>query len=424
MAFRFVHAADIHLDSPLRSLALRDSALAELIGNATRRAFVGIVDLCLAEEVDALVLAGDLYDGDQTSMKTARFLAEQLQRLHEAGIRVYIVRGNHDALSRITRELVLPDSVKVFGGRAEAVPVDLSGGGPAVVVHGLSFAQPHAPDSLLARYRMPVEGAVNVGILHTSLAGAAGHDPYAPCSVADLQATGYRYWALGHIHKRSVTEGSCTIVMPGNPQGRDVNEAGPRSVTLARIDDSGSIHVEERRTSIAQFERVDVDVTGVVDWRDLPDALAHALAHARQDVLSGHLVARLRLIGRTSLDWRIRSNLDLVKTEADLRAAEIGTCTVEKLEVDCQSPRAEGTPAADPISELRRLIDGEIAGSSAFLKEAAEIGAELKAQLPPECRDLLGTDEASFKERLADLTREGADDVLARLRARTPAGES
>ena len=108
MAYRFVHAADIHLNSPLRSLALRDAELAELIGNSTRRAFVTIVDLCLDEQVDALLLAGDLHDGDQTSMKTARFLAEQIRRLHEAGIRVFVIRGNHDALLCITKELELP----------------------------------------------------------------------------------------------------------------------------------------------------------------------------------------------------------------------------------------------------------------------------------------------------------------------------
>ena len=99
MVYRFVHAADVHLDSPLRSLALCDPDLAELIGNATRRAFVTVVDLCLNEQVDALLLAGDLYDGEQTSMKTARFLAEQIRRLDEAGVRVFIIRGNHDAMS-------------------------------------------------------------------------------------------------------------------------------------------------------------------------------------------------------------------------------------------------------------------------------------------------------------------------------------
>ena len=109
MAFRFVHTADVHLDLPPATLSLRDPELAELIGGATRRAFVGVIDLCLAEQVDALLIAGDLYDGEQTSMNTARFLADQLRRLDKAGVKTFVIRGNHDAESRITRELTLPE---------------------------------------------------------------------------------------------------------------------------------------------------------------------------------------------------------------------------------------------------------------------------------------------------------------------------
>ena len=194
-AFRFVHAADIHLDSPLRSLALRDPDLADLIGNATRRAFTRIIDICIDEQVDALILAGDLYDGDQTSMKTARFLAEELKRLDEVGVRTFVVRGNHDATSRVTKELTFPESVKVYGGRAEAVMIERARGELPIAVHGLSFAQPQAPESLLTKYKSAVEGTANIGILHTSLAGSSGHDPYAPCSIVDL---------AHHIHEACV----------------------------------------------------------------------------------------------------------------------------------------------------------------------------------------------------------------------------
>jgi len=423
MAFRFVHAADIHLDSPLRSLALRDPELADLIGNATRQAFTGIIDLCLAEEVDALFLAGDLYDGDQTSMKTARYFANQLHRLDQAGIRVLIVRGNHDALSRITKELVLPDSVKVFSGRAEAIPVEGAAGEPRVVIHGLSFAQPHAPDSLLGRYKPPIEGAVNVGILHTSLAGAPGHDPYAPCSVADLRATGFRYWALGHVHKRFVADGPCTIVMPGNPQGRDINEAGARSVTLGTIADDGSIRIEERRTSVAQFERTVVDAGGLADWRELIATIAKALEKTRASVAAGHLVVRLQIVGKTPLAWHMRSDLDLLRTEVEHRAAATGACSVEKLEIDCQPPDVSPVSPSDPIAELRRLIESEIVGSDAFQQDAIEIGEELRGQLPQECRHLFGADEAGLKSFVLSLAQEGADDVLARLHAQAKAGQ-
>lgn len=242
MPFRFVHTADIHLDSPLRSLALRNPDLAELVGDASRQALIAIVDLCLEEQVDALIIAGDLYDGDQTSMKTARFLGGQLARLDEAGIRTYLIKGNHDALSKIARELVMPETVKIFGGLAEALEV--TAGSLPVAIHGLSFAKPQAPESLLPKYRPPVSGAVNIGIMHTSLAGSAGHDVYAPCNVLDLHASGFDYWALGHIHQRTQHAGTATVIMPGMPQGRDINEAGAKTVSLVTIADDRTITVE------------------------------------------------------------------------------------------------------------------------------------------------------------------------------------
>jgi DNA repair protein SbcD/Mre11 len=416
MPYRFVHAADIHLDSPLRSLALRDPELAEIIGNATRQAFAGIVDLCLTEQVDALLLAGDLYDGDQTSMKTARFLADQLRRLHEASIKVFIIRGNHDALSRITRELTLPGSVTLFGGRAGAIEVERANTDFPVTIHGLSFAQPHAPDSLLGRYRQPSEGVVNIALMHTSLGGAPGHDRYAPCSIADLDASGFDYWALGHIHRRSVVQGRCTIVMPGMPQGRDIGESGAKSVTLVTVADDRSIDVEERFTSIAQFESVPIDLSGVETWEDMVAIIATEVGLARKQVKSEHLVARLHFTGATPLAWRMRRDRDLLWEEAAHRAHVIGKSWIEKIEIDCRAPGADSDVNADPVIELRRLIDEEVVRSDAYRTEIAGIAIELRNQLPPECRDLLGSED-SFDGEIDALGRDGAEDVLARMHA-------
>jgi exonuclease SbcD len=424
MPYRFVHAADIHLDSPLRSLALRDPELAELIGNATRRAFVGIVDLCLAEQVDALLLAGDLYDGDQTSMKTARFLAEQLRRLHEAGIQAFVIRGNHDALSRITKELTFPeDTVRLFGGRADAIAVDRPAAGFAVSVHGISFARAHAPESLLPRFKPPTEGAVNIALMHTSLAGAPGHDPYAPCALTDLDAAGFDYWALGHIHKRSVAQGRCAVVMAGMPQGRDINESGAKSVTLVTIADDRSVRVEERVTSVAQFELVSVDVTGIADWGDMVAAMTRMLRSVRDQVQSEHLVARLRFTGATELAWRLRRDRDLLQAEAADRAFVIGKSWIDKVEIDCRAPGVVAGPVADPVAELRRLVATVVVRSDAYQAEVVEIAHELRAQLPPECRIMLGVDEEAFKAVVVELVNEGAEDVLARLHARADSGE-
>lgn len=411
MAFRFVHTADLHLDSPLRSLALREAGLAELIGNASRTVLSRIVDLCLSEAVQALVIAGDLYDGAQTSMKTARFLAQEMERLAAAGIPVFVIRGNHDALSKITRELVLPETVKVFTGRAEVVETEWNG--HAVAVHGISFSNPQAPDSLLDRFRPPVAGAFNIGLLHTSLGGAPGHDPYAPCTLADLQRTGFDYWALGHIHQRTAYPGSPTVVMPGNPQGRDIGEAGAKSVTLVTVDDAGTVALEARELAVARFERLPVPCGGLTDWSELVEALKQALKAAPRDFAAEHLIVRPMLEGASPLAWQARRDADLLLAEAQSLAERQGALWIDKLEVALDRG-AEARPGG-AVGELAGLID-----DSAPAPDDPAVQAELDLllkHLPKELRSLAGDTEAAVAATLRDEMTRGALDLLARLDA-------
>ncbi len=367
------------------------------------------------------MIAGDLYDGEQTSMKTARFLADQLQRLDMAGIRVFVIRGNHDALSKITQELVLPPGVKLYRGRGEAVAIERARGEVPIVVHGLSFAKPQAPDSLLPGYKPPVADAVNIGLLHTSLAGAPGHDVYAPSSLADLHGHGFDYWALGHVHQRaahaaSARAGGPMVVMAGMPQGRDINEAGPKSVSLVTVGDDRSITVEERPTSIAEFRRVAVDGSGLSDWSDLVAAIARALAVARTETRSPHLVARVEISGATPLAWRMRRDADLLKAEADRAASRLGDAHVEKLVLGVDNP-VVSSDDADPLVELARFVGGDVLGQPAFRAGLGDWAAQMSGQLPVELRDLFGADQASVDDMLARLAAEGAEEVLARLEA-------
>nr|WP_316655394.1 DNA repair exonuclease [uncultured Gellertiella sp.] len=415
MAFRFIHTADIHLDSPLRSLSLRNPELASLIGDATRQAFVRIIDIALDEQVDALVIAGDLYDGEQTSMKTARFLATQLQRLDQAGIRTFVIRGNHDALSKVTQELVLPPSVKLFGGRAEAV--ELMGGGLPLAFHGISFARPQAPESLLPKFRAPVADAVNIGILHTSLAGAPGHDPYAPCTASDLHGFGFDYWALGHIHQRSHHAGPKTVVMPGMPQGRDINEAGPKSLSLVTVHADRRISVEERLTSVAEFCRVSVDVSSASDWRDLIGLIGGKLEQARENTRSEHMVARVRLTGATGLSFQLRRDLDLLQQDIEHRAEGIGRSFVEKLELAVTAPATASPGSGDPVAELGHLLRDEILTRHGFREDIREMIIELRDGLPREARGFSGASDAELDAFIETLLCESGEDIIALMSA-------
>ncbi|OHV72132.1 DNA repair exonuclease [Ensifer sp. LCM 4579] len=423
MPFRFVHTADLHLDSPLRSLALRNADLADLVRNATRDALARIVDLCLAEAVDALLIAGDLYDGTQTSMNTALFLAGELRRLDEAGIRTFIIRGNHDAQSQVTRELTLPTSVHIFSGRSKPVLAKTLESGRPVHIHGMSFADPHAPESLLPHFQSPVTGGINIGMLHTSLAGSAGHDPYAPCSVADLEGHGFDYWALGHIHQRQVHSRKPCIVMPGMPQGRDINEAGVKGVTLVTIDEDGDLFLDERPIGTAVFERLRVDLTGVADWRGMLDMVGRKLSLLRHGLPANNVIVRASLSGTTSLAWRLRRDADLLEAEIANIATALGGCWIEKVEILCREGRNdEGRPGADPMGELSALVEGDVLPAFAFRSEMKSVAEELLQQLPAELRSLLATDEGGFDELVRDAALAGSADVLSHLHGRS-AGE-
>ena len=409
MSFRFVHTADIHLDSPLKSLAMRDKGLAEVVGNATRSTFRRIVDLCVAEDVQALLIAGDLYDGSQTSMKTARFLAQEMERLAAASIPVFAIRGNHDAASKITRELTLPDNVTVFPGKTEVIETEWNG--HSVAVHGISFRDPHAPDTLLDRFGPALQGAFNIGILHTSLGGVQGHDPYAPCTLADLQATGFDYWALGHIHQRAIHPGTTTVVMPGIPQGRDIGEAGNKSVTLVSVADDGSLEMEERHLATAQFERLPVECRQLSDWPDLIEALKHALQSARREHDGEHLIVRPVLTGATPLAWRAGRDLDLLHAEAQNVAEQIGTLWIDKIEVALAT--VSNTSTGGAVEELAQIISQRsLPPDDPTVLEDVE---RLLKHLPRELRGLLGDSEEKTTAAIVDAMQQGAMDVLARL---------
>ncbi|MBC7737269.1 MAG: DNA repair exonuclease [Candidatus Saccharibacteria bacterium] len=410
MSFRFVHTADLHLDSPLVALALRDADLARNVGVASRTALMRIVDLCLSERVDALLVAGDLWDGDLSSAKTARFLKQELLRLTEAGIRCFIIRGNHDAMSKVTRELDPPPGTTIFGKTARTETFEA--GGHLVAIHGLSFAEASAPGSLLPHYPAPVAGAINIGMMHTSLNGSAAHDVYAPCSVAELDAHGFAYWALGHIHRSARYQGRATVVMPGIPQGRDIGEAGACTVTLVTVHDDATLTTEQHSVATLRFDRLPVDLTGLTDWHEAVAALGQALRTlAAIPRPEPHLVLRPMLIGTTPLAWRVARDLDRLSEEAQAIAASLGGIWIDKLE---NATTGAATAASHLPADLVAIVDA-LWQDPAMLNAVQQAGQDLQRDLPPDLRDLLGNDADAFTATCTDLLRLGSAQIIARL---------
>jgi len=408
--FKFIHTADIHLDSPLKSLALRDPQIADLVGGATRRTFEKIIDLCLDEQVHALIIAGDLYDGDQRSMKTAAFLCEQMRRLESAGILVFIIRGNHDSESTITRHLEFPKNVHVFTGQGDVEVLR----GLGVAIHGVSYAESKAPESLLRKYKSPINGLINIGIMHTSLTGANGHDNYAPCSLHDLTEHGFNYWALGHIHQRRVySDSSPFIVMPGIPQGRDIGEEGLKSVTIVEISDMHT-QLNERFVSDTEFKKIQIDLSIALEWQQALELVQNALETIKNSLKSTNLICRITLVGHSPLYWRLRRDFDLFEAEIKEIMQKSDGLFLDDLKIEMETFDST-TNGTDPTVELEGYMR-EVMMNDAFCVKINSFFDKAVRQMPQELRNDYGADLEGRENIIQQLLSDGITNVIASLK--------
>lgn len=413
-----VHAADLHIDSPLLGLRRYEGAPVGAIRGSTRRALDALVQLCLDREAALLLLAGDLFDGDWRDYSTGLFFAAQMSRLRQAGVRVAWVRGNHDAASRIRKHLRLPRNVVELSTRRPETHVfdDLG-----VAVHGQGFARHQVTEDLAATYPARVAGAFNVGLLHTCATGRPGHAPYAPTRLQVLADKGYDYWALGHVHTREVLSEEPWVVFPGNLQGRHARETGPKGATLIEVRDGRVVDVAHHSLDVVRWARCTVDVGEAADAHDAVDLVRAALAVASAEAGGRVLAARLVMDGITPAHEALAATPE--RWVAEVRAAANDVVPdglwVERVELNTR-PEVDAGALADRDDAMGQLVRSlrELQGDEAEL--AALFGSldELVSKLPEET--LLGPDGLRLGEpaRQRELLARVESALLGRLAAR------
>ena len=258
--FRFLHAADLHLDSPLLGLRGKSGDFASRVEQASRTAFERLVTMAIERRCRFVVLAGDVFDGDLRDYASGLFFLSGMARLQRAGIRVILIAGNHDAENRFFAKLAFADNVTFFDHRAaEHFAIEDVG----VVVHGRSFGRREVTDNIALGYGMPHRNLFNIGVLHTACVGNEGHHAaYAPCTLEQLVNHGYDYWALGHVHARAVLNLHPHVVYPGNLQGRSPRETGAKGATIVEVADGTVVACTHHDLDDVRWAATEVDVSG------------------------------------------------------------------------------------------------------------------------------------------------------------------
>ncbi|MCA8994153.1 MAG: DNA repair exonuclease [Planctomycetaceae bacterium] len=418
--FRFLHAADLHLDAPLKGLAEYPGAPVERLREATRAAFERLIQLAISRNVDFVVIAGDLFDGRWTNMQTGLWTANQFRLLQEQGIPVYLIRGNHDSLSAVPRTVSWPANVHEF-------PVDH----PAtfelpelgVAVHGQGFASRELREDVAADYPAAVPDAFNIGLLHTSLAGDARHDTYAPTSEQVLVNKGYQYWALGHIHLRQQIRETPTIAYSGCTQGRHINEPGAKGCLFVTVD-GAQVTSEFEPLDSLRWLQLDIPLDECEQLDEVYDEVVACLTTARDDAEGRFLAVRLRLTGNTTCHAELSNSAKLEEIESEIRnrGNDVGQLWIERIQfetlpdINLEQLRTADDLMGELLRDLQHLqstaTDDELTELAAALaplqsKAASELReAEVDMSAPDNIRRWLSDAEKLLLSQL--LQRENA----------------
>lgn len=405
-SFSFIHAADLHLGSPFQGLAMKDAAVAEMFMEASRRAFTALVNQAIDRNVDFLLIAGDIYDGDWKDNKIGLFFNREVARLDRAGIPVFLLKGNHDAESVITKTITLPQNVREF-------PVNKPGTFTLdrlkVALHGQGFAERSATENLALGYPPPQPGWFNIGVLHTSLTGREPHAPYAPCSVEDLRSRGYDYWALGHVHDYEVVSDNPPIIFPGNLQGRSIREQGAKGAVLVSVED-GTVTHERMITDSARFAQKSVPVEAEDDLPAILRRIEAALENVADEMEGRPLALRIRLTGRSSYRRELLARAQDFRDEAQAACHRCHEDVwLEKVEVRVQDAGGAGSVGGQQSLGLDGLLALETLPVELLAEAQARI-AEIAARMPGG----LGAQDVALGDDAETLLAEARDLLLAR----------
>ncbi|EPM3046694.1 metallophosphoesterase family protein [Listeria monocytogenes] len=237
---QFLHMADLHLDSPFIGLSTLPQPLFSAIQESTFQSLERITTVAIKEAVDFVLIAGDIYDSEDQSVRAQARFAKEMKRLEAANIPVFMIHGNHDFIEKHKEKLALPSNVHVFSEQVEVMS-HKTATGVSVNIYGFSYNERHIRSSRVGEYKIQGDADFHIALLHGSeVSSSEEHDVYAPFRVQEISKKGFDYWALGHIHKRQLLAESPSIYYPGNIQGRNRKESGEKGASIITLSEAST----------------------------------------------------------------------------------------------------------------------------------------------------------------------------------------
>lgn len=300
--FSFIHAADLHLDSPFKGLRSVPTEIRQLLLNATFQAFDQLCTLAIEQKVSFIVISGDLFDEADRSLQAQLHFIKRYQQLAEHGIALYIIHGNHDPLGGHRTALAYPSNVHVFASDEVSVKKAYDTSGQLLAyIYGKSYEQRAETENVALQFKRAEKEGYHIGLYHGNVGGSAEHDNYAPCKLSDLLMADMDYWALGHIHKRQILCEQPYVVYAGNTQGRHVLEAGDKGCYLVSVDRQGTTTLQFHSLAPIIWTELFISIDGMNDELELLSNIGQTLNHLHTEHEHQSLLIQLVLTGKGGL---------------------------------------------------------------------------------------------------------------------------
>lgn len=403
-SIRFIHTADIHLDTPFKGLTNVPENLLELVRRSTFRAFDRIVDYCIQYEVDFLLIAGDLYDSEDRSLKAQIHLLRGLEKLDIHGVNTYIIHGNHDPFDKNKQLINWPDSA-YFLSSAQLESLSFNKNGQeAAIISGRSYPTKAFKENIAADYIVTNKGVFNIGLLHTNVDGDRNHDSYAPCSLNQLVDSEIDYWALGHIHKSNILSNhSPTIIYPGNPQGRHINEDGLKGCYLVEVNNKAITSLEMLPTSEIVWLKQEINISQAEMFEDVLDIIQQEL-DALSSAYNLPMILELELTGSTALHKELHRDGRIIELKELLN--EVNSVTNPWLWLEAITLKTRPLVSKEELLAQNSFL-------SDFIKQFEQAKTEIKGD--SELYQGLAAElfrNRSVRKHLLSLTGDDLDEVL------------